>query len=689
MKLYGIEYFPGVLRRKVMGLLGEVSLGRSKSNTLSISRPGVSRFHAKITPRNGKWIFQDLDSKNGSFVNGKRVSSHVLEPGDWIRIGSASLRFVELKEGFVQNPNPDLLAGTKAMDPVEPLNGGFGSEIAHQMDLVRTFLQAVKVGVMIVSPEMQTLYCNGTLEKPESQDPQVPMPLGAALGCTTLASGGCSTSSCPECPLASFVAGSFSSNSPSGPLELPWPPVGVAFKFLRFWVTPLPYFLMGDPLCLLTWEDVTQEKSIERKLEELNTHLEDANRQLTSAIERANVLAFQAEAANIAKSAFLARMSHEIRTPLNSVLGYTEMLLEEDLKEEQKAYVKLVHTSGQALLALIEDILDFSKIEAGEMRLESVSFSLPELLQEACEIIRPRLQGKPVELSCLTAPDVPEFLFGDPVRTRQVLLNLLSNAVKFTNKGEISLKVEMAGRKDRNVHLLFSVKDTGIGIPPHKLRIIFEPFRQAEDSTSRLYGGTGLGLTICKQLARLMQGDVWASSTEGVGSTFFFKAWFQEAPQHALPVRAEEGSKRPSSDQANFHQSSSPGAATPRLARILLVEDNPVNSELAKLILTKAGHSVETAKDGWEALKLFTARAREFDLILMDVEMPGMDGLRTTKRIRSLGHAEVPIVAMTAHALKEDKEKCLDSGMNDYLSKPIKKDLLLEMVARWTRKKET
>jgi len=689
MKLYGIEYFPGVLRRKVMGLLGEVSLGRSKSNTLSISRPGVSRFHAKITPRNGKWILQDLESKNGSFVNGRRVSSQVLKPGDWIRIGSASLRFVELKESFLQNPKPGLLAGTKAMDPAEPISPGLGSEIAHQMDLVRTFLQAVKVGVIIVTPDMQALYCNTTLDSPGQAEPQAPMPLGAALGCTALASGRCGTSSCPECHLASFVAGSFSSASPSGPLELPWPPTGVAIKYLRFWVTPLPYFLMGDPLCLLTWEDVTQEKTIERKLEELNTHLEDANSQLTSAIEKANVLAFQAEAANIAKSAFLARMSHEIRTPLNSVLGYTEVLLGEDLKEEQKAYVRLVHRSGQALLALIEDILDFSKIEAGEMHLESVGFCLPELLQEVCEIIRPRLQGKPVELSYQVAHDVPESLFGDPVRTRQVLLNLLSNAAKFTNKGEICLKVDTASRQDQNVQLLFSLRDTGIGIPQHKLRIIFEPFRQAEDSFSRLHGGTGLGLTICKQLARLMQGDVWASSIEGVGSTFFFKAWFQEAPQAFLPGRAAKDSRRPSSTQAERHRSAHPEAASPRPARILLVEDNPVNSELARLILTKAGHSVETAKDGWEALKLFTAKSREFDMILMDVEMPGMDGPRATKRIRSLGHADVPIVAMTAHALKEDKERCLESGMNDYLSKPIRKDLLLEMVAKWTHNKGT
>lgn len=683
MGMYGIEYFPGILRRTVLSLTGETTLGRSKSNTLTISRPGVSRYHAKITPRNGGWVLEDLHSKNGSFVNGKCVSSQTLSPGDWIRLGSANLRFVELGKGPARDPGADLLASTMAMDEAEPLGTGSRWEITHQMHLVRTFLQAVKVGVLIVTPDMQALYYNASLEPccPDGAEP--PVPLGLVLGCSHAASRGCYPGSCHECALCSFVGEAFDCGSPAGPLEVSWPPRGAVLRSLRFWASPLPYHLMGERLCLLTWEDVTQARTIEAKLEELNTDLEDANRQLTAAIEKANVLAFQAEAANIAKSAFLARMSHEIRTPLNSVLGYTEILLEEDLKEEQKTYVRLVHRSGQALLALIEDILDFSKIEAGEMRLESVSFPIRELLLEACEIVRPRLQGKQVELSCLVAPDVPELLFGDPVRTRQVVLNLLSNAAKFTNKGEISLQVELSGKQGPALQLLFSVKDTGIGIPPHKLRIIFEPFRQAEDSTSRLHGGTGLGLTICKQLARLMGGDVWVASKEGTGSTFFFKAWFQQAPQPALEEKHQGDAPTSTGTQMTQPEVAPLSCENPRPARILLVEDNPVNANLAKLMLTRAGHSVQTARDGWEALKLFTARSKEFDMIFMDVEMPGMDGLRTTRRIRSLGHGDVPIVAMTAHALKEDMQKCLDSGMNDYLSKPIRKDLLLQMVSKW------
>lgn len=687
--MYGIEYFSDVLKKTVLGLTSEVSLGRSSCNTLRICEPGVSRFHAKITPMNGKWILRDLGSKNGILVNGKHVKSHVLSPGDCIVMGSARLRFIELGRPLAQSLETNLLASTRSMDPSEPFGEEKEREISHQMGLVRTFLEAVKVGVAIVSPEMQALYYNSGLEHPGTSDLKAPASIGVVLACPSAGQRGCDPGSCVQCPLYGFVKESFNRQCSLGPMEAPWPPAKTPLRFLRFWITPLPYFLMGDPLCLLTWEDVTQERNIEIKLEELNRDLEDANRQLTQAIERANVLAFEAQAANIAKSAFLARMSHEIRTPLNSVLGYTQMLLEEDLKEEQKAHVRMVNTSGQALLALIEDILDFSKIEAGEMSLECVSFSLRETLQEACEIVRPKLQDKPVKLSWEAAADVPELLLGDPVRTRQVILNLLGNAAKFTKKGEISLKVEKTHKEGSRIQLLFTVKDTGIGIPQHKLQIIFEPFRQAEDSTGRLYGGTGLGLTICRQLARLMQGEIWATSKEGAGSTFYFKAWFQECTQPPVQECIPEDTK--AAPAQDLLSEPPPPAMTPpsRPARILLVEDNPVNAQLAELMLTKAGHMVQTAKDGWEALKLFTAKSRELDLILMDVEMPGLDGLRATKRIRALGHLDVPIVAMTAHALKEDMERCLESGMNDYLSKPIRKEILLNMVDKWTSKKRT
>jgi signal transduction histidine kinase/CheY-like chemotaxis protein len=675
MMRFGIEYYPpGVLRRTVYNLTGETTLGRGRLNTLRLFNSGVSRCHAKITQGDGCWVLQDLGSRNGSFVNGRRVSSQILSPGDRIRLGSALLRFVEL--GKDPSSAMELLAVTSSIEPEEPSFSAPGAEIRQQMGLVRTFLEAVKVGVSIVAPEMQVLYFNRTLDASVPTDLRPPIPVGVVLGCPEAGQKNCGHEACPGCPLSQCVSGSFESGNASGPREISWPPHGDPLWFLRFWVTPLPYFLMGDPLCLLTWEDATGQKMVEARFEELNRELEDTNRQLTTAIERANVLAFQAERASIAKSAFLARMSHEIRTPLNAVIGYTEMLLEGDLQEEHRGNLSIVHRSGHALLALIEDILDFSKIEAGEMRLESVDFPLTELVREACEIVRPRIQGRPVELWCRV----------NPVRTRQVILNLLSNAAKFTNKGEISVTVALLRKDEARIQLLFSVKDTGIGIPSNKLSIIFEPFRQAEDSTSRLHGGTGLGLTICKQLARLMEGEVWAESQEGVGSTFFFKAWFGRAAPQDLQGRVATAAQAevvitPTAESAPRQED-----GTPYPARILLVEDNAVNANLAKLMLTKAGHIVETAANGWEALKLFTASSKEYDMIFMDVEMPGMDGLQATRRIRSLGHLEVPIVAMTAHAMKEDMERCLACGMDDYLSKPIRKDLLLATVAKWTRR---
>lgn len=410
---------------------------------------------------------------------------------------------------------------------------------------------------------------------------------------------------------------------------------------------------------------------------------------MASAIERANILAFQAEAANAAKSAFLARMSHEIRTPLHAVIGYTEMLLESPLDQQQREYAEIIQRSGQTLLALIEDVLDFSKIEAGEMRLEKAPFRLGGLVEETCEIIRPRLRDKPVQLLYKISPDVPKIVLGDPFRTRQVLLNLLGNAAKFTDQGKIVLGVRLAEKGDEKFQLLFTVTDTGIGIPKHELSAIFQPFRQADDSISRRHGGTGLGLTICKQLAKLMEGDVWAQSEPGKGSTFFFSARFQRAcgQQESSPCAEAQDTESPSVICYGSHRV--PGQEDAgRFARILLVEDNEVNAKLARLMLMRAGHTVELASNGWEALKKFTAKSRELDLILMDVEMPGMDGLEATRRIRALGHTEIPILAMTAHAMKEDRERCLASGMNDYLSKPIRKEALLKAIEKWTTGRE-
>lgn len=697
MARYAIEYSKGLLHKELFPLYGEVTLGRSPSNTLSLPLPGVSRQHARIFPENGHWILEDLNSRNGTRVNGKRVGFHRLAPQDKISLGKAELRFVLLGpecEAEGSNEAEELLQSTLHLTESSPANPVRTMDIQDQMHLVKSFLGTMSLGVAVINRRREALYFNRRMEgfHGDPADPQVsPEPLSRVLGCGRIPSAASSTAAqgCLDCPLHGALDRAFTEAQPVRDLEVPWPPSRAPATEVRFSLTRLPYVLMGEALCLLTWEDVTRRKLAEKRLAQANEHLEEANRQLASAIEKANELAFKAELANVAKSAFLARMSHEIRTPLNAILGYTELLMEDIRDENHLEQVRIIRRSGEALLALIEDILDFSKIEAGEMKLDKAPFRLEELIRDSCEILRPRLQRKNVLLSHEIAQGVPEVLIGDSHRTRQVLLNLLGNAVKFTDQGRISLSVKVGAQNENALELIFAVRDTGIGIPQHKLEAIFRPFQQADESISRRHGGTGLGLTICKQLSKLMGGDVWAHSQVSRGSTFFFSAWFDKDQGEKSPAPSEDTSQTPGGICSSLGSGCLfSSAADSRSGRILLVEDNELNARLSTLILTRAGYTVERVSNGWEALRIFTADSRGFDLILMDVEMPGMDGLEATRRLRSLGHKAVPILAMTAHAMKEDMQRCLTAGMDDYLSKPIRKETLLKAVDKWlTRRK--
>jgi PAS domain S-box-containing protein len=458
---------------------------------------------------------------------------------------------------------------------------------------------------------------------------------------------------------------------------------------------------------IATLRNITARKNDEKRLQEYAQELERKNEELESALVTAR------EATQL-KSRFLANMSHEIRTPMNGVLGMTDFLLGTSLTAEQQEFAGSIKKSADALLTLINDILDLSRIEAGKLRLDRFPFSLAATVEESSSLFALQARIKGLDFSSAVSGDLPDMLVGDAGRIRQVLTNLIGNAVKFTDSGRIDVEAEMVRPTEDGVLIRFSVRDTGIGIPPEQQSRLFESFTQGDGSSTRKYGGTGLGLSISKQLVELMGGELGVESRPGEGSRFWFTASFGKAavvapaapPRRPIPVPAPPMPAAPPSPAVPKLPIPSPKPAgvppqkstgvppqesngSPRKLWVLLAEDNEINQRIALRLLEKLGLGADAVDNGRAAVEALAQK--NYDMVLMDCMMPEMDGFEATAVIRNRerGKGHIPICALTANAMEGDREKCLAAGMDDYISKPVGLDKLREVVERLVHRKES
>jgi len=421
----------------------------------------------------------------------------------------------------------------------------------------------------------------------------------------------------------------------------------------------------GEKSCIIQVADVSasvdREKALEKQVKE---------RKSTEKILRHTLR--ELENASEVKSDFLASMSHEIRTPMNGIIGMTQMLKRTDINAKQKEYINIIDDSATSLLTVINDILDFSKIEAGKLHLEENIFEISEVTEDVVKLLLPEINKKQLSIKTFFDNDLAKSYLGDSTRLKQILINLLSNAIKFTEDGGITISVQKNVNDNLHPSLKISVTDTGIGIEQAKLSSLFSAFTQADSSTTRKYGGTGLGLAISKKLVELMNGSIAVESSPGNGSTFWFT------------ITLGKPSSKKAASKTNSDQLIAKLKANKFSGSVLLVEDVEVNQIIARSILEELGFTVTIAQNGQEAIESFSKQ--EFSLIFMDCQMPVMDGFEATKHIRKLEAGNpTPIIALTALAMKGDSQKCFDSGMDDYISKPYEMNDIISCVNKWLK----
>ena len=425
----------------------------------------------------------------------------------------------------------------------------------------------------------------------------------------------------------------------------------------------------GKPAIMTLVRDISERKRIEKELKDYRTELEDQVQKRTADLSAA---LHEAKLADQAKDAFLANVSHELRTPLTAVLGLSALALSHGEDPKQRDYLQKIGKAGKHLSRIINDLLDLSKIVAGRLEFEAITFSLRGMMQHCHAVMADKAKSKGLQITQHIGDEVPDALVGDPLRLEQILLNLIGNAIKFTRAGRIDVRVVLSARREHGVCLHIDVEDTGIGMQPEDIAGLFQPFSQADASMSRKYGGTGLGLAISRRLAELMDGDISVTSREGSGTTFSVKVWLKPGDARNLP-----------NDDANIRQQ--PVVHHYRDARVLIAEDHPMNMEIVSELLNAVGITPRTANNGQEALDILAAFGpTAFDLVLMDIQMPIMDGLTATRELRTwTGFSQLPVVAMTAHAMEHEKETRATAGMNDHIIKPFDTESFYRVLARW------